>query len=229
MSLADRVRQRREELGLTQTQLAELVGMRQQSVAELESGSTKNPRKLLELADALHTSPVWLKTGKVDSNATNLEGVSVWDDEDAEEEDDVYLPFFKEAQLAAGDGRVVELDSEGRRLKFSLRSLKKLGVKPENAACMTVWGNSMEPVLPDGATVAIDKSVTDIKDGEIYAIDHDGMARVKMLYRIPGGGVRLRSFNSDEHPDEHYTGESANHIRIVGYVFWYAVTRRRFR
>lgn len=220
MSLAERVKERREALGITQTELAEKVGIKQQSIASIENGETKNPRKIFELATALKCSMQWLKTGEHESNATSLEGISLWDDDD----DDVYLPFFKEAQLAAGNGRVVELDCDGRKLKFSLRSLRKLGVNPEDAACMSVWGNSMEPVLPDGATVAINTGNTDIKDGKIYALDHEGMARVKIVYRLPGGGIRLRSFNTDEFPDEFYHGEESNKIRVVGAVFWYGVT-----
>ncbi|SUB82000.1 Uncharacterized HTH-type transcriptional regulator HI_1476 [Pragia fontium] len=227
VGIGGRVKARRDDLGLTQTDLAKLVGMTQQAVTSIENGETKNPRKLLELAQALHCSPQWLKTGVQDSNAIPLTGVELWDDESPVGNDDVYLPFFKEVELAAGGGRVVELDSTGNKLKFSLRSLRNLGVKPENAACMTVWGNSMEPVIPDGATVGVDTGFVDIKDGEIYAIDHEGMARVKCLYRIPGGGIRLKSFNSDEHPDEKYTGEDANKIRVIGFVFWYAVSRKK--
>lgn len=226
MSLAERVRERREAIGITQTELADKVGIKQQSIASIENGETKNPRKIFELAQALKCSVHWLKTGQQEANATHLEGISLWEEESEDEEDDVYLPFFKEAQLAAGDGRVVELDCEGKKLKFSLRSLKKLGVKPEEAACMSVWGNSMEPVLPDGATVAINTGNTEIKDGKIYALDHEGMARVKIMYRLPGGGIRLRSFNTDEFPDEIYIGEDSNKIRVVGAVFWYGVTIR---
>lgn len=226
MSLANRVKERRDVLGITQTELADKVGIKQQSIASIENGETKNPRKIFELAQALKCSAHWLKTGQQESNATQLEGISLWEEDSEDEDDDVYLPFFKEAQLAAGDGRVVELDCDGKKLKFSLRSLKKLGVKPEEAACMSVWGNSMEPVLPDGATVAINTGSTEIKDGKIYALDHEGMARVKMMYRLPGGGIRLRSFNTDEYPDEIYLGEDSNKIRVVGAVFWYGVTIR---
>ncbi|MBU9823153.1 helix-turn-helix transcriptional regulator [Rahnella sp. BCC 1045] len=226
MSLAQRVKERREALGITQTELADKVGIKQQSIASIENGETKNTRKIFELAQALKCSASWLKTGIQESNATKLEGISLWDEESIEEDDDVFLPFFKEAQLAAGDGRVVELDCDGKKLKFSLRSLKNLGVKPEEAACMSVWGNSMDPVLPDGATVAINMGNTEIKDGKIYALDHEGMARVKIMYRLPGGGIRLRSFNTEEYPDEIYLGEETNKIKVVGAVFWYGVTIR---
>lgn len=83
----------------------------------------------------------------------------------------------------------------------------------------------MQPVLPDKATVGIDTGSTKIKDGEMYAIDHDGMLRVKILHRLPGGGIRIRSFNRDDYPDEDYSAEHAANIRILGRVFWYSVMR----
>ncbi len=47
---------------------------------------------------------------------------------------------------------------------------------------------------------------------------------MKLLYRLPGGGLRIRSFNSDEHPDERYEPqEAAEHINVIGRVFWYSV------
>lgn len=51
----------------------------------------------------------------------------------------------------------------------------------------------------------------------MYAIDHDGQLRVKLLYRLPGSGLRLRSYNTDEHPDERYEGDYVQqHIRVIG-------------
>lgn len=42
MSLASRIRQRRQELNLTQTELAEKAGISQQSIESIENGRTKN-------------------------------------------------------------------------------------------------------------------------------------------------------------------------------------------
>ncbi|MEX7116306.1 helix-turn-helix transcriptional regulator, partial [Pseudomonas aeruginosa] len=68
-----------------------------------------------------------------------------------------------------------------------------------------------------------------IIDGEIYALKHDDMLRVKFVYRLPGGGIRLRSFNRDEYPDEEYTKDQMreNNLSIMGWVFWWSVLRRR--
>ena len=81
--------------------------------------------------------------------------------------------------------------------------------------------------MPDGTTVGVNTADTGIRDGEIYALDHDGMLRVKYLYRKPGGGMMIRSQNQDEHPDEHYTAQdiSNQNIRIIGRVFWWSVLR----
>ncbi|MNJ68152.1 HTH-type transcriptional regulator PrtR [compost metagenome] len=90
---------------------------------------------------------------------------------------------------------------------------------------MTVSGNSMEPVLPDGSTVGVNTGATSIIDGKMYAIDDAGQLRVKTLYRIPGGGIRLRSFNREDHPDEEYSAEqiASSDIRVIGKVFWSSV------
>ena len=84
-------------------------------------------------------------------------------------------------------------------------TLRRQGIDPENAICVTVSGHSMEPVLPSGSTVGVDQGRKDIKDGDIYALRHNDHLRVKMLYRLPAGGIRMRSFNRDEHPDEDYS------------------------
>lgn len=80
----------------------------------------------------------------------------------------------------------------------------------------------MEPVLPHGSTVGVDTGTTNVIDGKMYALAHAGQLRVKTLYRIPGGGIRLRSFNREEHDDEDYTAEEMieQEITILGRVFW---------
>lgn len=70
MQLADRIKQRRLELGLTQTELAELAGTTQQGIVSVESGRTKRPRQLHELAKALNCDPEYLLNGKEASNVS---------------------------------------------------------------------------------------------------------------------------------------------------------------
>lgn len=62
-SLSDRIKSRRNQLKLTQAELADLVGTKQQTIQQVESGLTKRPRRLVELAEALQCDPRWLLFG----------------------------------------------------------------------------------------------------------------------------------------------------------------------
>lgn len=153
-------------------------------------------------------------------NAEYVGMISAWDDDTPVDEDEVEVPFLREVELAAGSGKTSIEETTRWKLRFGKQTLRKKGVQPENAVCVVVRGNSMEPILPDGSTVGVDRGATNITDGKVYALKDDGMLRVKILYRLPGGMVRLRSYNRDEYSDEDRSLES---IEIIGRVFWSSV------
>ncbi|WP_338523338.1 XRE family transcriptional regulator [Pseudomonas batumici] len=162
---------------------------------------------------------------EIESNAIMLGPIDVWDDDTPLDDDEVYVPFLKEVELSAGGGRNMVQVSPKQKLRFGKITLRRQGVQPSEAVCVTVSGNSMEPVLPDGSTVGVDTGTTAITDGKMYAVDHGGQLRVKTLYRLPGGGIRMRSFNRDEHRDEEYTAQEMleKEIIVLGRVFWSSV------
>lgn len=63
-TLADRLRQAREAIQLTQPELARRAGVSTGTIGNLESGARKSPRELLAIAAALGVHPEWLKTGR---------------------------------------------------------------------------------------------------------------------------------------------------------------------
>ena len=69
MTVADRVKRLRKELGITQIQLAETIGVAQNSIQKIESGITKQPRNINALARALNTTPEYLQFG-IDANVS---------------------------------------------------------------------------------------------------------------------------------------------------------------
>lgn len=153
-------------------------------------------------------------------------GMDAWDSNTPLREDEVELPLFREVELSAGSGSTQVIENHGAKLRFARSTLRRAGVPAEAAACAYVRGNSMEPVMPDGTCVGVNTADKSIKDGEIYAIDHGGLLRVKYLYRRPGGGIRIVSQNSAEHPPEDLTAEEvASDVRIIGRVFWWSVLR----
>ncbi|SQH76964.1 HTH-type transcriptional regulator PrtR [Shewanella benthica] len=227
-TLGIRSKERRKLIKLTQLELSKLVGVSSVTISQWESGDTSpNGQNLYKLAKALKCDPDWLLFG----HDKNFEGkgsdwtgsLELWGNETVLSKDEVEVPFFTEVELSAGDGNIPAQENHGPKLRFARSTLKRLGVQPENVACVKVSGNSMEPVLPNGSTVGVDTDNKTVTDGKMYAINHDGMLRVKLVYRLPGNGIRLRSYNADEYPDERYDEDQAKYINMIGKVFWYSV------
>lgn len=227
---------------LTQADVAEACGWSGQSAfSQYATGKVPlNVEALLKLAKALNFDASEVSTRLLSTVASvqqdriqpsvKLGSIETWDDETPLDDDEVYVPFLHEVELAAGSGRFAIEESANSRLRFNKKDLRHNGVQFSNAKCVKVGGNSMVPVLRDGATVGVNvgkNSLSDIVDGEMYAINHNGQLRVKQVYRIPIG-IRLRSFNRDEHPDEDYTFQQIQEqqISILGHVFWWAMYSR---
>ncbi|WGK88670.1 XRE family transcriptional regulator [Pseudomonas migulae] len=237
MEFKERLKTARQHAKLNQTELAERAGLTQTSISDLERGKSKATAFVAQIASVCGVSPMWLAEGVGDM----LKGVSSppdismsdiqpWDDSTPLDDDEVYVPFLREVELAAGSGRFVITENDSARLRFFKKDLRHNNVQFNNARCVSVSGNSMFPVLRDGATVGMNigkNSLGDIVDGDMYAINHNGQLRVKQVYRLPSG-IRLRSFNRDEHPDEDYTFAEIQEqqIAILGHVFWWAMYSR---
>lgn len=72
-TIAERLKQAREEKRLTQPELADRAGVSQGTIGNVEAGLRKNPRELLAIAAALDVEPEWLKTGKGPKQRNSVE------------------------------------------------------------------------------------------------------------------------------------------------------------
>ena len=226
----------KEELhhqGIAQAEFAKSMGVSAQTLNNWFVRGVPG-RWLIPVAKMLKIGISWLNTGEGPRHLfgrgeadMDMRHLSLWDELTPLDDDEVEVPFLQEVELAAGAGRFSIEESSDSNLRFSKKNLRENGVQFDQARCVTVRGNSMTPVLRDGATVGVNigrRSVGDLTDGELYAINHNGQLRIKQVYRLPTG-IRLRSFNREEHPDEEYTFQQmqAQEISILGHVFWWAM------
>lgn len=72
-TIADRLKEARQELGWNQAQLAAQVGVAQSTIGNIEAGQRKRPRELLSIAKALGVSAEWLETGKGGKTGRDME------------------------------------------------------------------------------------------------------------------------------------------------------------
>lgn len=232
-TLGSRIAHYRNIKGLSQAGLAKACGWASQSRVGNYERDTREPtlEDIALMAKALGINESELLTNqpmaRMEANAELIGTMSAWDSKTPLGDDEVAIPLYKEVELAAGGGATEVIEVPGRLLRFAKSTLREAGVQEANAVCATIKGHSMERLIMDGATIGIDTGSKHIEDGEIYAFDQDGMLRVKYLYRLPGGGVRVRSENSDEFPDETLTPEQFANIRMLGWVFWWSTVRRR--
>lgn len=234
--IATRLKEAIDDSGHSWSSAAVAIGLTAQAATKWKKGQIGRGT-VDKLANLTRYNSAYLLTGQGPKKQGAPEGMpsvellqaSVWDDDTPVDHDEVEVPFYKEVEFAAGSGTAHGIEINGRRVRYGRSSLRAAGVDPHNAACGKASGNSMEPLIQDGSLVGIDRGKTQIVDGEIYAIDHDGMLRVKYVYRVPGGGIRLRSFNQEEHPDELYTGEDAQRIKILGWVWTWSPPIRKWR
>jgi len=192
-TLKDRLEELMAEHGLTtQQQLADFAGVSKGLVGQWFNGSTGlGAKPLLAFGKKTRFSTQWLadgtgekyqsdSTGKpIESNATAFAVVETWQDGTPLNDAECEVPFLKEVRLAAGSGTFEAADFNGYKLRFHESSLRRKGINPKDVVCVSADGNSMEPVFPDGATLGVDTSQKHVKDGKIYAINHDGWLRTK--------------------------------------------------
>lgn len=65
-TIAHRIKWAREFRGVTQNELADLIGTTQTNISDIERGKNQNPTKIIEIALALQVSPLWVRLGKLD-------------------------------------------------------------------------------------------------------------------------------------------------------------------
>ncbi len=201
MEMKDRVKQRMEELGFTQTALAEKVGVSVPSIQWLVSGKTKNPpRYISKLAKVLDVSYDWLLLGEnpnvgqayEQNTPQNLRKVPIigW----------VHAGNPMEAIEHLDPDYYVEADFKAR----------------PNARALAVQGNSMNLIAPEDTIILFDPDdkITVPKRYYIIRVNED-----EAVFRqfVMQGDTPLFAPCSTE--DGHCVIEASAEIGIIGRVF----------
>lgn len=125
-----------------------------------------------------------------------------------------------DCESAAGDGRF-NLDSAPvrGRIWFTRAWLDKRGLYSDRCVVIGAAGESMEPTLPDGCSILVDRSRCRRRVGAIFVIETGDGLIVKRLGKSPDGAWRLVSDNSSaDWPPMPWPDDA----RVAGQVMWMA-------
>lgn len=179
-----RVATRREKLQLSQPDLAELIGMSQQGIHSIEAGESGRPRKLIELADALRTSTIWLLkgTGPEEIPDDNLPSGTA----EATPEPPLIERTTVPIMGYVGAGARVEPEFEQVPAE-GLDTIELPFLVPEGIIGLGVRGDSMIPVYRDGDAILVwqeQRLATENYVGEEAAVrTEDGHRYLKEIQR----------------------------------------------
>ena len=208
MGIGNRIKERREELGISAEKLGEMIGKAKTTIYRYESGFIESmPSAVLEpIAKALRTTPAYLMGWTTDKNASPIpDGV-----ENLRPVSTQKIPMLGE--IACGKPIMCNEERE---------SYVEAGTQIKADFCLTCKGDSMIGAgIRDGDIVFIRKQ--DIVDnGQVAAVIIDNEATLKRVYFYPDKAKLVLQAENPQYEPLVYVGEELEGIHILGRAIAY--------
>lgn len=205
MTKGERIKQRRESLGISQVALADAIGEKKQTVYKYETDRITNiPIENIEsMAKVLNTTPAYLMGW--DDSALPSPDVT---------EDTITFPVL--VDVAAGYDRPAQMlqNWEGEKIEVPRAFLH--GRNPDDYFAMRVVGDSMYPDYQDGDVLLVLRQATYDYSGQVCVVLYDGEdATLKRVECVPGEWMKLLPINP-QYPPRTISGVDLEQCRIIG-------------
>lgn len=210
-SLSVVLKQLRESRDITILKLSEISGVANGTIGDIERGKSNGSKKTLEkLANALKLNSI-----EKDELYTAFLGRKVNESESLksnatilQEETLISIPVM--AKASAGNGY---LNFSNQPLYNKL--IRKNGFH-EHCYLIEVSGNSMEPLIQDGAYVVVDPYQTDYIEGKVYVLKYADEVYIKrVILKTEAKVMILKSINPD-YEDIYIPADQSDQIKIIG-------------
>lgn len=168
--------------GLSQAELARMIGVKQPSIFKILSGQTLNPKNILEIATVLNVDPHWLKTGEGDPDPS----YRIVEVSEPQNPNTVRIDIL-DVEASAGNGAYLSPTEQGLLsqefdLTFFRQQFGRADAK--HLKLITVKGDSMAPTLESGDLLYVDISENYFAADGLYVFTFDGQTFVKRLQKV---------------------------------------------
>lgn len=203
-TIGDRIKSKREELGMTQGELAQKVGYTSHSsIAKAESGAIDLPQSKIEaIAKALQTSPAYLL------GLTQHDAAPVWQTQIFENVTPIHtqrVPMLGEIAC----GKPIWANEERE-------SYVQAGVNLKADFCLTARGDSMIGARIHDGDIVFCRSQNMVENGEIAAVIIGDEATLKRVYYYPDKQKLVLQAENPKYEPFVYVGSELNEINIIG-------------
>ena len=202
MNIGERIKQRREELGVSVDELAKRLGKHRATIYRYESNEIANlPTSVLEpLAIALDTTPAALMGWKDDSQTErifNIENIFPLETQK--------IPLL--GNIACGEPIYAD-----EQFEFYVMA----GTEIKADFCLRAQGDSMIGArINDGDIVFIRKQEM-VEDGEIAAVLIGDETTLKRVYYDREAGILSLFAENPKFKTKRFSGDELNQIKILG-------------
>lgn len=203
MKIGERIRKRREELGMSQAELAEKVGYTSRSsVAKVETDANgMSHSKIVKFADALATTPSYLMGWEEDKFPSPV----ITED---------FTTFPVIGDIAAGFDKIAIEDWQGETVNIPNSYLK--GRHKDDFMVLCVKGDSMYPLYHENDKVLILRQSSLNYSGQIGAVIYEDCATLKKVeYKAGEDWLRLIAVNP-AHPPRKIENEELEKCVVLG-------------
>jgi transcriptional regulator with XRE-family HTH domain len=222
MSYGNRLKKVRKELGLTQNELANMIGLKnKQTISDIETGKQQRLSAKHELAfcTKYEIDILWLQMGD-ESFYTHPSNKYILD-ESSDDKQNISLFYYPHAYTHSEDGDFISLQNK-KMMTFHKDFIEVyLGLKSyKNLFIIDSIGESMEPTLSKNALIFINpiENESTIKEGSIYMLACSDVVLVKRVYRNPIEDTYTLLSDHAKHDDMIITHFKESGCRLIGRV-----------
>ncbi|WP_312752076.1 XRE family transcriptional regulator [Psychrobacter sanguinis] len=230
-TLPERLKYAREQLNMSQSEVAEAVGMKQPSYYQLESGKTQRSRYINEIANVLKVDVDWLVYGKgkakkgSEANQADLlaEGAVILIG-GSTKYPLVKIPYL-DIKASCGPGYVNEENPDAHTQSFTVEFLRNnnLPTDGKGLILMHACSDSMGYTIPHGTLMLVNTNESEYDNfinNKIYVFNADGEMICKRAVKNLDGSVVLKSDNADKdtYPDQIISRDTFSQFRLFGRV-----------
>lgn len=206
MSMAERIKERRVLMGLTQEELGERLGLQKSAIAKYENGRVENIKRsiIANMAEILECSPAYLMG---------------WEDDSVPPSSSEELKSKSKGVVIKVLGRVAAgVPIEAVEDIIDTEEISENMAKNGQYFGLQIHGDSMEPRMYEGDVVIV-RQQDDAESGDIViAMVNGNDATCKRLTKY-AGGIALLSLNSKYEPMMFTNDEILQKpVRIIGKV-----------